>query len=94
MDKKHLKQKIIQYKKQLTELGFVAKKANEKSSNNSARIDVQHCLWILDELEVMIEVISFDRAMRDIGFVQGCLWCCGILKLEESHIDYQKERAA
>ena len=94
MHKKELQTLINYYRKKLNELGFVPKKANEKSSNNSARVDVQHCLWMLEELNVMLDITSTDRAMRDIGFIQGCLWCCGVLSLEESHMDSKKVQAA
>lgn len=74
---------IDSYTSKLSEMGFKPIEAPDDSSNNSSRVDVEHCMWMMEKIKVFLENGDLDRAYRWFGFVQGCLWCCGVFTISE-----------
>jgi hypothetical protein len=42
-----------------------------------------HCWAMLDELEQFTREGRMEKAFRWLGFIQGCLWTCGVYSLDE-----------
>lgn len=42
-----------------------------------------HCHAMLDEVEIFIQEGRVEKAMRWLGFIQGCLWSQGMYNLED-----------
>jgi len=42
-----------------------------------------HCCGMLPKIEAFVHERRIEKAMRWLGFVQGCLWACGIFSLDE-----------
>ena len=42
-----------------------------------------HCFWMLDEIERYLGEDRIEKAMRWLGFVQGCLWSHGIFSVDD-----------
>lgn len=41
-----------------------------------------HCRYMLDQIEVFLEEDKTEKAMRWLGFIQGCLWCHGFFTVD------------
>jgi hypothetical protein len=42
-----------------------------------------HCHAMLDEIDQFAIEGRVEKAFRWLGFVQGCLWVCGVYSIEE-----------
>lgn len=42
-----------------------------------------HCCGMLPKIEIFVHEGRIEKAMRWVGFVQACLWACGIYSLDE-----------
>ena len=44
---------------------------------------LEHCYAMLDDLDRFTREGRMDKAFRWLGFVQGCLYACGIYRIAE-----------
>ncbi len=44
---------------------------------------LQHCHAMLNEIDQFVLEGRIEKAFRWLGFVQGCLWTCGVYSLDE-----------
>ncbi|HUO75735.1 MAG TPA: hypothetical protein VMU12_02375 [Candidatus Paceibacterota bacterium] len=44
---------------------------------------LEHCYAMLAEIDRFAREGRMDKAFRWLGFVQGCLWACGIYTVQE-----------
>ena len=42
-----------------------------------------HCFGMLSKMETFIAEGRIEKAMRWLGFIQGCLFACSLLTIEE-----------
>ncbi len=42
-----------------------------------------HCHGMLEKMEGFLDQNRIEKAFRWLGFIQGCLWSCGVYTLEE-----------
>ena len=66
-----------------------------KPLRNSDAPDVNHLLWMCNEIETFLNVLSpkhWSKAMRWLGFMQGAMCCWGIRSIEQMRSDNQGER--
>ncbi|MES2931694.1 MAG: hypothetical protein V4682_03290 [Patescibacteria group bacterium] len=42
-----------------------------------------HCCGMLPKMEIFIHEGRIEKAMRWLGFVQGCLWMSGVYSLDD-----------
>mgnify|MGYP003395309543 FL=1 len=42
-----------------------------------------HCKYILEQILTFIKQNNTEKAMRWLGFVQGCLWTCHYFTIDE-----------
>jgi len=83
MNLEYIKKEISIYKEKLINKGFVPEKAPNNKANNTARVDMNHCLWMISKIEIFIDNNDLESAFKWFGFVQGCLWCCGLFTTEQ-----------
>lgn len=43
----------------------------------------EHCYWMLTQIGDMLDADEVEKAMRWLGFVQGCLWYGGHFTIDE-----------
>ena len=57
------------------------------NSNDQAfddvRGQVEHALWMCDEVRIFIDTGRTAKAMRWMGFIQAVMWCSGYYTIEE-----------
>ena len=41
-----------------------------------------HCCGMLPKIELFVHEGRIEKAMRWLGFIQGCLWVCGVYSLD------------
>lgn len=54
-----------------------------EEKNPSKQDVLEHCLGMLDSMEQFVDEERIEKAMRWLGFLQGCLWSIGEFSLEE-----------
>jgi len=71
------------YRGKLLGMGFNPIEGPCDTSNNPTRVDIEHSMWMMDRIVEFIDEEDLERALNWFGFVQGCLWCCGILTIND-----------
>jgi hypothetical protein len=83
MTKNKIREVLNIYGKKFEELGVPKKQFSHDSFPVSDDDYFAHCHEMLNEIELFIQKDRTDKAFRWIGFIQGCLWRCGIYTIEE-----------
>lgn len=50
-----------------------------------------HCNWMLNEIDTFINKNEIEKAMRWLGFVQGCFWSVGFRSIDDMRDDNREE---
>lgn len=83
MTKEKVRQALATYQAKFRELGIPEGKTDH---TRIPCVDVEfliHCHGMLDEMEEFIRQDRMDKVFRWLGFIQGCLWRCGLYTIEE-----------
>jgi len=83
MDEQKIAEVIEIYRNKLLEMGFVKRRFILNIPSPSFQGALNHCLSMLDEMEIFIQEGRMDKVFRWLGFVQGCLFTCGVYSVEE-----------
>lgn len=73
MTKEKVLEVVANYRKEFEKLGVPKKKHSCDSVPSSSDI-AAHCHAMLDDIEVLLEEEKTGKALRWLGFIQGCLW--------------------
>lgn len=75
---------VLRTYRQQFEAQGVAKRRSPPDNWVSQQADrLAHLHWMLDEIESFLAVGSREKAMRWLGFIQGCLWADGLYTVAE-----------
>lgn len=44
---------------------------------------LRHCRYMIDEISISLEQNEIKKALRWLGFLEGCLWTAGVFSLDE-----------
>lgn len=78
-----VKEVLSIYRKRLEEMGVPKKQFPHGSLPESNDDFLAHCHGMLDEMEDFIRQGRMEKVFRWLGFIQGCLWRCGLYTVEE-----------
>ena len=81
MTKEQVLQVVKQYRTYLSLAGDEPKQANFDLPPTRGEV-VRHMLTMCDQIEVFVEK-DLEKAMRWLGFMQGCFWAMGSFTLNE-----------
>lgn len=51
------------------------------------QLELQHALWMCDEVDHLMVIGDWGKAMRWLGFIQGVLWMSGIFAIDDLRAD-------
>jgi hypothetical protein len=75
---------VLKVYRQSFEARGVAKRRSPPEAQAAAQIDrLAHLHWMLDEIESFLAAGRREKAMRWLGFIQGCLWADGLYTVAE-----------
>ena len=73
---------VATYREKLEERGIPKKSFPHNSLPKSDNDRLAHCHGMLDEIEEFLKDNRMGKVFRWLGFIQGCLWSCGIYTIE------------
>lgn len=71
------------YKIKLNELGIISVQHPHKIPTPPKNDVLAHCLTMIDQMEDFLKENRIEKVFRWLGFIQGCLWTCGVYTIEE-----------
>ncbi len=78
------------YQQKLSGMGFKPIQGPIDTSNNPTRVDIEHSMWMMDRIVEFIDENDIEKVYSWFGFVQGCLWCCGIFTVNDMRAHNEK----
>ena len=83
MTKDKIRTVIGCYRTKLETMGL----SKERYPINKILIDqkpgLAHCLYMIDEIEELLDQDRLEKAFRWYGFLQACLWSFGVYTVED-----------
>lgn len=71
------------YRIKFEEMGVVATPYPHHLAPTSKDEVLTYCCSMLPGIETYLQEDKIGKAFRHLGFIQGCLWTCGIYTVEE-----------
>lgn len=80
-----IREVVARYEKRLTDEQFLPIKVPDQTQVGPFLygVELQHALWMCDEIQRLLASGEVDRANRWLGFVQGVLWSGGLYSIGE-----------
>lgn len=75
---------LATYRQKFEKMGIPKKEAPYDSFPSSDEVCLAHCHDMLDKMEDFLNQGKIEKVFRWLGFIQGCLWRCGIYTINES----------
>jgi hypothetical protein len=74
---------VEKYRSFLESHGISKVNRSKEDCAQSSNDVLEHCHWMLDEVDRFISEGRLGKAFRWLGFIQGCLWSTGSFNIYE-----------